>query len=68
MAATLRGGTGLPRLDRPLRRQARAHLDFDFRELLFPSKSAAAQAARKSCMTWNAQPILFAVGYALAQL
>ena len=48
--------------------QARAPLGFDFRELLFPSEASAAKAAQEIMLTWNAQPILFAVEYALAQL
>ena len=48
--------------------QARPHLGFDFREILYPPESAAAEAAEQIKLTWNAQPILFAVEYALAQL
>ena len=48
--------------------QSQPHLGFDFREILYPPESAAAQAAEQIKLTWNAQPILFAVEYALAQL
>ncbi len=44
------------------------HLDFDFREILYPSTETAAHAAEQIKLTWNAQPILFAIEYALAQL
>ena len=47
---------------------ARPHIGFDFREFVFASESAAAEAAEQIKLTWNAQPILFAVEYALAQL
>lgn len=47
---------------------AEAHLGFDFRTILFPSEADAAQAAEQIKLTWNAQPILFALEYALAQL
>jgi malonyl CoA-acyl carrier protein transacylase/thioesterase domain-containing protein/acyl carrier protein len=48
--------------------QAQPHLGFDFREILYPTPAAAAVAAEQLKLTWNAQPILFAVEYALAQL
>jgi acyl transferase domain-containing protein/thioesterase domain-containing protein/acyl carrier protein len=48
--------------------QARPSLGFDFRDLLFPAEASAAEAAEQIKLTWNAQPILFAVEYALAQL
>ena len=51
--------------------QARAHLGHDFRELLYPSAEShagAAEAAAQLKLTWNAQPILFALEYSLAQL
>jgi acyl transferase domain-containing protein/thioesterase domain-containing protein/acyl carrier protein len=44
------------------------HLGFDFREILYPPEEAAAEAAQQMKLTWNAQPILFAIEYALAQL
>ncbi|HEV3272930.1 MAG TPA: SDR family NAD(P)-dependent oxidoreductase [Candidatus Methylacidiphilales bacterium] len=47
---------------------ARPHLGFDFRHILYPSQTAAAEAAEQIKLTWNAQPILFAVEYALARL
>ena len=47
---------------------AQPHLGFDFREMLYPAEAAAAEAAKQIKQTWNAQPILFAVEYALAQL
>ena len=47
---------------------ARPHLGFDFRDTLYPSDANAAQAAQDIKLTWNAQPILFAVEYALAHL
>jgi acyl transferase domain-containing protein len=47
---------------------ARLHLGFDFREILYPTEAAAVEAAEQIKPTWNAQPILFAVEYALAQL
>jgi acyl transferase domain-containing protein/thioesterase domain-containing protein len=47
---------------------AEPHLGFDFREILFPSQANLATAEEKIRLTWNAQPILFAVEYALAQL
>jgi len=47
---------------------AQAHLGFDFRDLLYPTNEKAAVAAERIKLTWNAQPILFAVEYALAQL
>jgi acyl transferase domain-containing protein/thioesterase domain-containing protein/acyl carrier protein len=49
-------------------RQATPHLGFDFREILYPTQENAARAAEQIKQTWNAQPILFAVEYALAQL
>jgi acyl transferase domain-containing protein/thioesterase domain-containing protein/acyl carrier protein len=48
--------------------EARPHLGFDFREILYPPEAGAARAAEQLKLTWNAQPILFAVEYALAQL
>jgi acyl transferase domain-containing protein/thioesterase domain-containing protein/acyl carrier protein len=48
--------------------QAKTHLGFDFRDILYPPKEKAAEAAEQIKLTWNAQPILFAVEYALAQL
>jgi acyl transferase domain-containing protein/thioesterase domain-containing protein/acyl carrier protein len=48
--------------------QAQPHLGFDFREILYPSPENAARAAEQIVPTWNAQPIIFAVEYALAQL
>jgi acyl transferase domain-containing protein len=48
--------------------EARPHLGFDFREILYPPESAAVHAAEQIKLTWNAQPILFAFEYALAQL
>jgi acyl transferase domain-containing protein/thioesterase domain-containing protein/acyl carrier protein len=47
---------------------ARPLADFDFREILYPTPEKAARAAEQIKLTWNAQPILFAVEYALAQL
>ena len=47
---------------------ARPSLGFDFRDILYPSDETAAHAAEQIKFTWNAQPILFAVEYALAQL
>jgi acyl transferase domain-containing protein/thioesterase domain-containing protein len=47
---------------------ARPHLGLDFRDLLFPSEETAVRATEQIKLTWNAQPILFAVEYALAQL
>jgi len=47
---------------------AQPHLGFDFREMLYPAEAAAAESAKQIKQTWNAQPILFAVEYALAQL
>jgi acyl transferase domain-containing protein len=47
---------------------AKPPLGFDFRDLLYPPEAGAAEAAREIKRTWNAQPILFAVEYALAQL
>ena len=47
---------------------ARPHLGYDFREILYPSPEKAAKAAEQIMPTWNAQPIIFAVEYALAQL
>jgi acyl transferase domain-containing protein/thioesterase domain-containing protein/acyl carrier protein len=44
------------------------HLGFDFREILYPAKENEARAAEQMKLTWNAQPILFAFEYALAQL
>jgi acyl transferase domain-containing protein len=46
---------------------AHSHIGFDFRELLFPTDKAA-EAEEQIKLTWNAQPILFAIEYALAQL
>jgi acyl transferase domain-containing protein/thioesterase domain-containing protein/acyl carrier protein len=48
--------------------QAWPHLGFDFREILYPSDASSTHAAEEIKHTWNAQPILFAVEYALAQL
>ena len=48
--------------------EARPHLGFDFREMLYPAEAGAVRAAEQIKLTWNAQPILFAVEYALAQL
>jgi acyl transferase domain-containing protein/thioesterase domain-containing protein/acyl carrier protein len=48
--------------------QSRPHLGFDFRDILYPTEAAAAEAAEQIKLTWNAQPILLAVEYALAQL
>jgi acyl transferase domain-containing protein/thioesterase domain-containing protein/acyl carrier protein len=48
--------------------QAKSHLGFDFRDILYPPEEAAAEAAEQIKQTWNAQPILFAMEYALAQL
>ncbi len=47
---------------------AQPHLGFDFRDILFPSEAARASAEEQIRLTWNAQPILFALEYALAQL
>jgi acyl transferase domain-containing protein/thioesterase domain-containing protein/acyl carrier protein len=47
---------------------AQPHLGFDFREILYPPETGADEAAQQIKLTWNAQPILFAVEYALAQL
>jgi acyl transferase domain-containing protein/thioesterase domain-containing protein/acyl carrier protein len=46
----------------------RPHLTFDLREILYPPKGTELEAARQMKETWNAQPILFALEYALAQL
>ena len=51
--------------------QARGPLGYDFRELLYPSAephAGAAEAAAQLKLTWNAQPILFALEFSLAQL
>ena len=48
--------------------QARPHLGFDFRELLHPAPEKAEEAAAQIKLTWNAQPILFALEYCLAQV
>jgi acyl transferase domain-containing protein/thioesterase domain-containing protein/acyl carrier protein len=48
--------------------QARPHLGFDFRDILYPTEAAATEAAQQIKLTWNAQPILFAIEYALARL
>jgi len=47
---------------------ARPLLGLDFRDILFPPEATAVQAAEQLKLTWNAQPILFAIEYALAQL
>jgi acyl transferase domain-containing protein/thioesterase domain-containing protein/acyl carrier protein len=47
---------------------ARPHLGFDFRDILYPAKGTETEAAKLLKATWNAQPILFALEYALAQL
>jgi acyl transferase domain-containing protein/thioesterase domain-containing protein/acyl carrier protein len=47
---------------------AEPHLGFDFLTILYPAKEDAPRAAEEIKLTWNAQPILFAVEYALAQL
>jgi acyl transferase domain-containing protein/thioesterase domain-containing protein len=47
---------------------AEPHLGFDLRGVLFPASGNAAQAEEQIRLTWYAQPILFAVEYALAQL
>jgi acyl transferase domain-containing protein len=47
---------------------ATPHLHFDFREILYPAKENEAHAAGQIKLTWNVQPILFSVEYALAQL
>jgi acyl transferase domain-containing protein len=44
------------------------HLGFDFRDVLFPTPANLATAEEQIRLTWNAQPILFALEYALAQL
>ena len=46
---------------------ARPHLGLDLRELIYPTGDAT-KAAEELKLTWNAQPVLFAVEYALAQL
>ena len=48
--------------------QARTQLGFDLRELLYPPAEKAAEAAEQIKLTWNAQPILFALEFSLAQL
>jgi acyl transferase domain-containing protein/thioesterase domain-containing protein/acyl carrier protein len=47
---------------------ARPHLGFDFRDILYPPAGTEAKAAEQMKPTWNAQPILFSIEYALAQL
>jgi acyl transferase domain-containing protein/thioesterase domain-containing protein/acyl carrier protein len=47
---------------------ATPHLGHDFRTILFPDDAGLAHARDEIRLTWNAQPILFAVEYALAQL
>ncbi len=47
---------------------ARPHLGFDLRDRLYPGEANAARAAGDIRQLWNAQPILLAVEYALAQL
>jgi len=47
---------------------ARPHLGHDFRDILYPEPGTEAHADEQIRLTWNAQPILFAVEYALAQL
>jgi acyl transferase domain-containing protein len=47
---------------------AEPHLGFDLREMLFPSEAGLIAAEVQIRLTWNAQPILFALEYALAQL
>jgi acyl transferase domain-containing protein/thioesterase domain-containing protein/acyl carrier protein len=48
--------------------QSLTYLGFDFRDILYPAPENSAHAAEQIKLTWNAQPILFAVEYALAQL
>ena len=47
---------------------ARPNLGFDFRTILYPTLENAGHAAEEIKLTWNAQPILFSVEFALAQL
>jgi acyl transferase domain-containing protein/thioesterase domain-containing protein len=47
---------------------ARAPLGYDFRDILYPAAANAEKAAAEIKLGWNAQPILFAVEHALAQL
>ncbi|MDB4793618.1 type I polyketide synthase, partial [Methylacidiphilales bacterium] len=47
---------------------AQPNLGFDFREILYPSDKSAHEATELIALTWNAQPIIFAFEYALAQL
>jgi acyl transferase domain-containing protein/thioesterase domain-containing protein/acyl carrier protein len=47
---------------------SKPHLGHDFRNILYPTPGKEANAAEQIKLTWNAQPILFAVEYALAQL
>ncbi|MEG4940199.1 SDR family oxidoreductase [Microcoleus sp. F4-D5] len=44
------------------------HLNFDLRSLLYPSEAEAATAAEQLKQTYLAQPALFVIEYALAQL
>ena len=43
-------------------------LGFDLREVLYPDPEHADTARQRIAQTWNTQPILFSVEYALAQL
>lgn len=45
-----------------------AHLHLDIRETLYPDSAQAAAATDQLYQTWLAQPVLFAIEYALAQL
>lgn len=48
--------------------QLRRHIGFDFRETLYPTEDRLERAANELQSTAVAQPVIFAIGYSLAQL